>query len=457
MTLHTEPLIHSMAGGVLVFGMDWFPLMGDQPARAGLRLARQHKATHVVLPEAVLGAVGLVSLKGRMPGKAVRLYSAAQNMAQLFPTGSFAFLIELPHSGYWLLALHEGVVVARTDQMYPCLADADEVIASLSQAYPQLQILRHPQTDGLPTLATIEAASSTHSQLQPLKRWQSIFPWPVQCVVLVMVLVLLLPRAWQLFGGAHASEPDFSPPDAGLAWRQAVAVSAGQRHVHGSQGTRILLESFHNLPGGLGGWALRQAVCEASGQHWHCRAEYERHHVQASNDSFLAAVPSPWAVEFTSLDRVAASWQLPSHSIALSRQSLPTSASNERHLLSTLQGMRRAFVQMQIGQPLPVPLSTPTDAHDRPLPRPKELAVYQSRSVHIAGPLRSASLLLSGVMPVAWQKATLSLGHTAQAGLNSSKLNLTLQGLIYETDKEMASVPVADGCARSDAGICVQP
>src|SRR5690606_27804293 len=122
--------------------------------------------------------------------------------------------------------------------------------------------------DGLPTLAAIEATSSTHSQLQPLRRWQSILPWPVQCFVLILVLVLLLPRAWQLFDDAHASTPDFAPPDAGLAWRQAVAAAAGQRQVHGSQGTRVLLESFHDLPGSLGGWTSRHAVCEAASHQW---------------------------------------------------------------------------------------------------------------------------------------------------------------------------------------------
>ncbi|MCC2595317.1 type 4b pilus protein PilO2 [Pusillimonas sp. MFBS29] len=437
--------------------MNWIPLMGDQPAGAALKLARKHKATHAVLPLTALGAVGLVSLRRRMPDKGTTLYSAAQNMAQLFPSGSLAFLIELPQAGYWLLALHEGVVVARTDQIYHSPADADEVIGSLRLAYPQIQVLADPAADGLPTQAALEAASSTPSQLHPLRRWQAVLPWPVQAFVLVLVLVLLLPRAWHVFAGAHASVAEPAPPDPLHAWRQAVSASAGQRQVHGSQGTRILLESLHDLPGALGGWVLRQAVCTAQGLHWQCNAEYERQHVQASNESFLAVVPSEWVVEFTSLDRVAGRWQLHAHSQALSHLSLPSSNQNERHLLSSLQGMRPAFARMQIGLPQPVPLAIPTDAHDRPLPRPKELAVYQTRSVHINGPLRSASLLASGTMPVAWHKATLNVAQTGQAGLNSSTLNLSLQGLIYETDREMAGGPDADRCTRPDSGSCVRP
>ncbi|AEC19961.1 hypothetical protein PT7_1421 [Pusillimonas sp. T7-7] len=453
----SEPLILPMASGALVFGMDWFPMIGPQPGRAGLKLARKHGSTHLVLPVAALGSAGLVSLKRQLPSRKVKLYSAAQNVAQLFATGSVAVLIELQQFGYWLVAIHEGAVVARTDQIYRSRDDAGDVIDGLRQAYPQLQVLAQEQDSRLPTLVAVMAASSIRSQLQPLRHWQSVMPWPVQFFVLALVLVLLLPRVWLLFDRTHSSHSDPAQLEPGQTWREAVLASAGGRQVHGGKGLRALLDSFYALPTRLGGWALQQAVCEAAGSRWQCQAGYERLGAKASNSSFLAVVPPTWVIEFSSLDRATARWQSESHSVPLLRLNLPSSAQNERYLLSSLQAIRPAFAQMHLGQPIPIPLLIPKDQQGQPLPRPKDQAVYASRLVQISGPLRSASLLLPNAQSMAWQKATLTLRQAEQADLIRSKLNLSLQGFIYEIDKAMDDSPVAGLCARLDGGRCAGP
>ncbi|NYT85769.1 type 4b pilus protein PilO2 [Pollutimonas harenae] len=451
------PLILPTAAGTLVFGMDWFPMLGGQSGKAGMKLARRHRSTHLVPPVTALGSIGLVSLKRQRPSRKIKMYSAAQNVAQLFSTGSVALLIELPQMGYWLVAIHEGAVVTRTDQVYLSLDDAGEVIDSLSQAYPQLQVLSQEQDNKLPTLDGIAAASASCSQLQPVRRWQSAMPWPVQGFVLALVLVLLLPRALPLFHGAQTSVPEPPVLNPAQAWRLAVTASANRHRVHGRKGMRTLIDSFLALPTSLGGWALQRAICKPEAGRWLCQAEYERQDVKASNSSFLASSLPAWKAEFSSLDRVSVGWQIESHDMPLLQASLSSSAQTERDLLSALQGIRPSFLQMQIGQPVPIPLVVPKDQQGRPLPRPKEQMVYASRPVQIAGPLRSAILLLPNAETMSWLNASLTINQADKVGLTSSKLNLSLQGHIYEIDNAMDGGSGTVMCVQLDDGRCAGP
>ncbi|MDS1141892.1 type 4b pilus protein PilO2 [Pusillimonas sp. SM2304] len=446
-----EPLLLPRSSCTLVFGLHWFPLVGSRSGKAGRRLARQHRSTHSVLPEGELGAIGVVALKNRALRK-TSLYSAAQNVGQLFTSGTIAALLEVERVGYWLVAVHEGAVVARTDQLYRNKEDAAEVIDSLRQAYPQLRVLLTPE-DGLPTLEAIEAASSSRSLLQPVRRWPAIMPWPVQGFVLALILVLLVPRVWQVFDYAQPAAAGQAQPEPEQAWRAAVARSGSQRRVHGVQGTTALLDAFHALPVGLGGWLLRRADCRAEGQRWHCQARYERSGPQASNRSFLALAPPSWTIAFSSLDHVAAHWQAEAYGLPLTRLKLPATAEQDKDLLSALQGIMPGFAQMRIGRPGAIPLSVPTDHQGQALERPAGQAVYVSRPVHVSGPLRSASLFLPHAAFAAWEKATLTLSQAERPGLKDSRLNLSLQGVFYETDQIMDDVS-AVRCAGSGAGHC---
>src|SRR5690606_37955956 len=177
----------------------------------------------------------------------------------------------------------------------------------------------------------------------------------------------------------------------------------------------------------------------------------------ASNSSFLNAAPPSWEVNFTSLDQASARWQLESHGVLVSRLKLPSPAQAERDLLSALQGVKPGFVLMQTGRAVPVPVVAPKDEQGMAMPRPAGQAVYASRPLRIAGPLRSASLLLPNTHAMAWQQASLTLNPSASAGLTSSKLNLSLQGLMYEISDSNDSGPGAAVCAGLDGDRCAGP
>src|SRR5690606_33439621 len=181
---------------------------------------------------------------------------------------------------------------------------------------------------------------------------------------------LLLPHALPLLRQARPDAPVSVAPDAGQAWRQAVAASIRGRQVHGNKGLRSVFEAFLALPTAPGGWALQQAACKIEGGPWQCQVDYARRDAWASNSSFLNAAPPSWEVDFTSLDQASARWQLESHGVLVSRLKLPSPAQAERDLLSALQGVKPGFVFMQTGRAVPVPVVAPKDEQGRAMPRP---------------------------------------------------------------------------------------
>lgn len=428
-----EFLLMTLPTATLVFGLQWLPLLGGKVERTGARLARQHRATHMVLASDSAGSVGIATLKtGRIPRK-MRLHSAAQNVAQLFSTGTIAVLLPLEHAGFWLVAVHEGAVVARTDRLFASSADAQQVLAELRLAYPQLLLLGEAQAPTPPSLGMIEAASSHHNSLRLLRRWSPILPWPVQVFLLSLVLVLLVPRLWHMFRPVPHG-PEKQVGNSAQAWRLAREKAMQGRLVHGVQGTRSLLESLHQLPIRVGGWALKEAECAPQARKWRCQARYERSTVHASNSQFLAGAPANWNVEFASIEQARPAWEVNSYGVPVDAGNLKTPAHNERDLFSSLQAIRTAFSQMQIGQSTRLPVPAPSDDQGQALPRPPNFTSYLSRPVQFSGPLRSASLMLPYTASIAWNKALLILRDVDKPGLKKSSLSLSLQGVLYETE-----------------------
>lgn len=433
-----ELVIMPLPSATLVFGLQWLPLLGGKVERVGSRLARHHRATHMVLAGDSAASVGIARLKGGRTQRKVGLYSAAQNVAQLFSAGTIALLLDLGQAGFWLVAVHEGAVIARTDRLFGSSADARLVLSELCQSYPQLVVLGDPQAPVSPGLGAIEAASSHHSRLRALRRWTPILPWPVQFFLLALVLVLLVPRALHGLRPNVRAPAQRQPDDPGLAWKAAVDKAIQGRIVHGLAGTRSLLDTLHLLPVRVGGWALKEAECTRQLHKWRCHARYDRSTAQASNSEFLAGAPAHWRVEFISIEQARPTWEAGSFGVPVSVAHLKTSSHNERELFSSLQSIRMAFNQMQIGQPSPLPLSVPSDEKGQMHPKPPGLTMYQSRSLRFSGPLRSASLMLPYAASIEWNKALLVVRDVDKPGLTNSGLSLSLQGVLYETETSVA-------------------
>lgn len=434
-----EPLMLPTSSVTLVFGLEWFALVGAKIDKSGMRVARQYRATHMVLNDSGVGAVGVVALKRSRSARKDPLHSAARNVALLYPTGTFAMVLQLQIQAWWVVAVHEGEVIVHTDRICHSEPDAKHVITELRSAYPQILELGDLSAPSLLTLAAIGQASSAHSRLQRIGRWRSMLPWPVQGFIFALVLVLLVPRLLEigLPGARSPSEPNST--DSVAFWKQAINHSAVNHRIHGVQGTRRLLDSLYQLPTLAGGWSLIQVECSALVDQWQCQAHYERGSDIASNRSLLTAAPSEWKIDFPTMDKAIAAWHASAAATPLLHHKLGTSPDNTRDLFSRLQGIKSGFAQIQFGRAIALPVAQPKDSHGTVMEKPAGLPVYLSRSIQITGPLRSANVLLPYVGAMAWHKAALSVRHTDKPNLTNSRLIFSLQGVLYETDIHSSS------------------
>src|SRR5690554_6479316 len=89
-------------GVALVFGMEWFPLLGNHPQGQARSLARRRRASHRVMAAGAAASVGL--LRARAKGwSGHRLCSAAAIFAGLHPIGTVAAILPFPGNRQWLV------------------------------------------------------------------------------------------------------------------------------------------------------------------------------------------------------------------------------------------------------------------------------------------------------------------------------------------------------------------
>ena len=429
----SEPFVLPLHTATLVFGLDWLPLIGRKPHHLANKVARQHRATHMVFARDIGTSVGLVTLKQvRSSPKAV-LHSAAQNIGRLYSRGTFAMLLDIEQAGCWLVAVHDGAVIARTDRLYPSRDDAHGALEDLRQAYPHITVMGESQAKPSPALTEIEAASSPQSRLLRVGRQRLALPLPVQGFILALLLVLLVPRLWQVWAASTPESPVSTVVDARLAWQEALERAARHQFVHGVDGTRELLETLYSLPTGLAGWVLSRAECVGQARQWHCHARYERRHKEASNDLLLRAAPQHWTMAFPSMDVARPAWTIEIPAQALTHVPLRSTKHIERYLFSSLQSIQSLYTRMQFGQPQPLAVTVPLDKEGQPFVRPGDLSPPLTRSVVVEGPLRSTGLFVSHTASMAWKKVVLTIEDVKTPALRNSRLMSSFEGVLYET------------------------
>lgn len=429
-----KPLVLSIKGVGLVFGLDWLPLVGTDPVRLVRDLVRRHGATHSVMSGAASAAVGLARLeRGRARGGP--LYSGAQVFGQLHPRGTVAAVLDLGVHGWCALAACEGAILARSDKVYAERALAEGALEDIRQAYPKIRVLSDAGDAGgalrleLLADATAEAvAERARLRRAPRAWWRRPPLWGM----LALGFVLSGPRLAALY--SQASDRALSASDIELAWSQAQAAAVRAHRLHGEAGTRALLGVFYALPVDLAGWRLAQASCSQQTARWVCKAEYLRVGAAADNQGLLRAARSDWQLDFPTMDRAWASWSSSLDSQALDQHALPSPADHDKYWVSALQAIQGALTRVRIERSQMLVVTAPLGVDRQPVPRPVHLRRYSTRSVQIAGPLRSANLLIPLAAHIAWSKAVLLIDKKSAQGRSLNPINLTLDGVLYEMD-----------------------
>lgn len=426
-----EPLILSVKGAELVFGLDWLPLVGADPVRLARERVRRQGATHSVMSGSAGAAVGLAWLKtGR--GRHGSLCSGAQVFALLHPRGTVATILNLGVHGWCALAAHEGAILARSDKVYTDRALAEGTLEDIRQAYPSICVLdtmaRGSCLESLAEAAVDPIAEHARLRLAPRTWWRRPLLW----VVLALGAAVLGPRLMVMYSAA--ADTALEAPDLDLAWSQAQAAVVRSHRLHGEAGTRAVLEGFYTLPVRLAGWRLVQADCAKHAVQWVCKAEYTRVATTADNQGLLRAARPDWRLEFPTMDRAWAHWSSGLASLALDSHALPGPADHDKYWISALQAIRSAFTSVRVESSRALMVQAPLGADRQALPRPEHLRRYSTRNVHFIGPLRAANLLIPLAAHIAWTRAVLSVADPSARGQVSSPINLTLDGVLYEME-----------------------
>ncbi|HEU0230571.1 MAG TPA: hypothetical protein VFR20_08360 [Burkholderiaceae bacterium] len=428
-------LILPSSDSALVFGMEWLPLIGRRLESAAYRTARQYKASHLVFSNTGATAVGLADLPTGMPRAGGALRSAAQCLACLFSSGTVALMLEVESGRFWVAAVHDGAVVTGTDRLYPGEDVARAAMEDLKQAYPRLAVLGAPGSPPAPSLRALDSADGTRTRLVRARSGGGIRRTLI-CSSLAMLMVAPL-IIWGVRPRNVALAPTALPAahqSPATIWRRAVD-SARQGHVvHGYAGTRLVLDSFYELPGSMAGWSLTQAACSPEGSGWRCDAMYRRRANGAGSDVFLDAAPSAWRVSFAGLDQARVSWPLSGTAVALVRHDPHSVRHDDRHLLSQLQALSPAFTRLELGQPVALRITPPRDRGGRVPPRPPGMPRYVTRSVRIMGPLRSAGMLAPLMPSIEWSRVTLASSDVRAPSLTASRFVISFEGVLHESE-----------------------
>src|SRR5699024_3783783 len=101
----------------LVFGVDWFALIGGDARSQGRRRARRYRASHLVVCQITASCVGLVSVAIGQSG-ARPWCAAALLLACRYPDATVGLVCEVEAGVWWMAAVHEGAVVTRSVKVF---------------------------------------------------------------------------------------------------------------------------------------------------------------------------------------------------------------------------------------------------------------------------------------------------------------------------------------------------
>jgi len=425
-------------GRVLLFGLEWFPVLGGNEETQGRALARVRRASHHVLSAGDAASIGLLQTSGRL-SRTHCYCSAAAAFAALYPQGTVAAALPMPGGGHWLVAVHEGAVMSRADQVLPDTASVHDTVQALQQAYPGLVAMTH-ETD-LPDdlFERLFAAAKGRAELTRTRAF------PVSnALIWSLPLVAAAVYAYLSLFADPASDGSGGTVDVMQLWQDAMANAVATHTLHGVSGTRTLIDAVLDLPLTLAGWQLRELECTSGAVEWRCRAHYRRVN-DADNQGFVSIAPAHWQLAFDPMDGVSATWRLDVPAQSLGSVALRTSRQNDVLLFSALQAMVPAFSELRFDVPLALPVQAPLGADNHPVPRPPGLVAYQSRNVRVDAPLRSLSLLLPEVGHMRWERLRFQVSSTDQPSLRSSGLRMQLSGVLYEIDDAHAFRQPASG------------
>lgn len=423
-------VVKTVSSVCLAFGLEWFAVISQDAQHEARRIARRHRANYLALTGDDASCVGL-AMPGSVLTSGAPVYSAALLAARHVASGTLAMVIPVGDQ-WWLLAVHDGAVIARTDRLCASYADAVAIVDSLYQAYPALAIM---DAGVVPTLDNLALNHHTQALLRRVASPLSWMPGPLRWLLFILGVAVVIASLYNALLAPAQIDAKKPQPTPEQAWRKAIQDAAGRYWVHGVVGSAAVLHTLYKLPSMVGGWQLDQAQCDATASLWHCTARFQRHGRDATNQTFLEHSQSAWRVDFTPLEQAVAHWTVDGDTVPVIQAEVTTVADNERHLFSRLQAIKPAIPGMVISESTAMPVVAPVDSNNQRVLKPAGVSLFHARAVRIRAPLRSASLLLPYYSHFGWQRVAIVVGAVAKPSLADSRITVTFEGSLYEKNE----------------------
>lgn len=438
-----------------LFGMRWFPSLGNKGRRQLYRNLRQQGFMWAVTHGKSLSLVGVPS--GHEATKPTRqTLSAAAAFACAHPQGVHALCLEVTGVGVWFVASSDGCVLSETDRWYASLAQAQLALQPLRERHDPLRYVhvvwtpvaqatsadtssRHntdpssPETSPPPEPVANAAATPEFlrgrarkdCQFHKLPAAQSSWPLWLAFGCLGAAAVLVVHRLWWAPARPQAQRPlVIALPDKPITVK-----------VHDPDRLRDVFMAWQQLPVDPAGWLLKGVRCAVVGTHVQCVANYQRQRPDADNAGLAGHAPASWRFTPDTLEQAQLQRSL----------TLPLLAQPASSLMTTDQGLTRLqrasgeLASASVGKPRPVAGSSVRLGQQQgvqqgvPAVSPSGVArgtttslVRRAVSVRLA--LRQRKRLMALQLPVRWQQMDLLVVPGAQIDQRQGYLMVAMQG-----------------------------
>ncbi|VFR52675.1 hypothetical protein BRI6_1941 [plant metagenome] len=415
-------------GHVLVFGLDWQPLLGRDVPRLALARARGLRASHYVWSAGQGASVGCARLRRPRARRREAWLSAAVAARLAAGTPSGVVLLALEAGCVWLSAWHAGAVLADSDRVHDSRASADAALDALAVRYPGLARFGNVPMDGgwqLLEAAQVLAAAGDAARLLPVVSQRR------RALAGLAGTSLALAVGWRALRPVAPARIGTVAVDPAQAWADALDRHAASVPWHGPAALARALSALRALPASVTGWFLRDAQCLPRHDGWHCQARYARGTLGRNLD-LVAVAPPGWAVQFDLLDGARLTWVVAHDGAGVPWRRLGSARDTELVLASRLQRHARLFSAIRVDAWQVLPLAPPADAQGAALTWPEDWPAVGTRQLTIEGPLYAYALLQDWEVAAAWQSLQLQVQHPSDAALAARRATVRLQGVLYE-------------------------
>lgn len=465
--------------GALVLGLSWRSIVSKGVEASAIKMARQNKATHLIVREQQVGWAKLPKSATLPP----RMYPVSAVAARQH-VGDSLYVLDLGDIKpglFWVATSRDGSPTANDEVLRD--VDAHEALAQARLLMEQVEdgassltvytnVEHHGFTNAQPISlqGLIDAAKVSDQMMRPVASQSSKGKnKPLLVGAVLLMLAIAGNEAWNQHKESELArlallnkKPAIDPA---LEWGKVI--EQWQRDTAAPRPTTLtdVIASAYKAPVNWEGWSMSVSSCNAGAlsggtpiatqttqgmdasqvaglvtdattatirQSWSCSATYERKPNGTLSRDMAPKIPGAFSVSFTPLNQMVLSWSFFVDAENISLEKIQSVQHHNIESSSHLQHLQQAMVEEPRFTFAPVTLIAPKAEDGTALPPDPRIADLKSGELQVRGPLRTLEAIGASGIQVAWRSISIQPDtQTNTPGLRSSVLMAQAQGVLY--------------------------